>query len=222
MVNKSRRDFLYNISAAGIGMIGFGAFIESCAEKDIIYSQDIAKAYIDGLLKIIAQVRERELPKIKQAVGYAVQAKLQGKKLYSHLAGRMIEGETDEKRPGHPNIFITGDIHLSSSEDFVLTNDVEAARGLSERMVKIVGITSPSTPSAETPSGALENMGSFRMEDVVDIVIYSHVPPEDGIVSVEGIDIPLFPASGVIHTIIYYSFISEVMEELAKHGIYYT
>ena len=65
-------------------------------------------------------------------------------------------------------------------------------------------------------------MGSYRMEDVADVVIYSHIPPEDGIVLVKGIDIPLFPSSGIIHTLIYYSFAADVMEELAKHGVYYT
>ena len=221
-LSQTRRDFIHDLSFAGAGMIGLGAFLQSCAEKKITYSHDLARIYIEGLQRIIGVIREREISKIEQAVGFAVQAKLQGKKLYTHLIGSMIEGETSEKRPGHPNIFQRSDISKTAREDFVITNEADEARGLTERLVRVVGITSPSVPSAETPPGALENMGSYRMEDIADIVIYSHIPPEDGIVPVKGIDIPLYPSSGIIHTLIYYSFVAEVMEELAKYGVYYS
>ena len=95
-------------------------------------------------------------------------------------------------------------------------------RGFSERLVKVVGLATPSVHNIRTPPGALENMGTYRIEDVSDIVIYCHVPHTDGIVNVEGIDIPLFPASGIIHTLIYYALVSEIVEELAGHGVYYT
>ncbi len=218
----TRRDFIKDTSLAGLGMIGFGAFMQSCAEKNIMYSQDLAKLYIENLIKIVTEIREREFQKIRQAVGAAVQSKLLGKKLYTHLIGPMITGEMNDKRPGHPHIFTTDDISSSSREDFILTNDADAVRGLSERLVKIAGMTSPWCPDNDTGPETLENIGGFRIEDVANIIIYCHVPHEDGLVSVEGIDIPLFPGSGVIHTVIYYEFISEVMEELAKHGIYYS
>ena len=218
----TRRDFIRDTSLTGLGMIGFGAFMQSCAEKEIMYSQDLAKLYIENLIEIVTNIKDREYAKIRQAVGAAVQAKLLGKKLYTHLTGPMITGEMSEKRPGHPHIFTTEDIQSSSREDFILTNDANAVRGLSERMVKIAGMTSPWYPDNYSGPDILENIGGFRIEDVADIIIYCHVPPEDGIVAVEGIDIPLFPGSGVIHTVIYYAFISEVMEELAKHGIYYS
>ena len=134
----------------------------------------------------------------------------------------MISGETAENRPGHPNLFIIGDITKSSRDDFVLTNDADAARGIGERLVKVVGLSSPWVPNNETPGGALRNMGSYRIEDVSDIVIYCHVPPEDGLVPVEGIDIPLFASSGIVHTIIYYALVSEILGELAKRGVYYS
>ena len=219
---RTRRDFIRDTSLSGLGMIGFGAFMQSCAEKKIMYSQDLAKLYIENVMKIVTEIREREFNKIRQAVGAAVQAKLLGKKLYTYLTGPMIAGEMNEIRPGHPQIFTTEDISSSSREDFIFTNDADAVRGLSERMVKIAGMTSPWCPDNNTGPDTLENIGGFRIEDVADIIIYSHVPPEDGLVSVEGIDIPLFPGSGIIHTVIYYSFISDVMEELAKHGIYYS
>ena len=103
----------------------------------------------------------------------------------------------------------------------MLTNDPNDVRGLKERLVKVVGITTPSVLNEQTPTGGLANMGGFRLEDVSNIVIYCHVPHTDGIVSVEGMDIPLFPASGIIHSAMYFAIISDIMEGLAEHGVYY-
>ena len=88
----TRRDFIYDISLTGFGMLGFGAFMQSCAEKGVSYSQNLANLYIKGIRKIIRIVNERELPKIQQAAGLAVQAKLQGHNLYAHIAGGMLDG----------------------------------------------------------------------------------------------------------------------------------
>ena len=63
-------------------------------------------------------------------------------------------------------------------------------------------------------------MGGLRLEDVSDIVIYSHVPYTDGILSVKGIDIPICPASGVIHSLIYYALTAEIVDGFTKSGIY--
>ena len=219
--NHSRRDFLYNTSMAGISMLGLSAFLASCEEKEIAYSQDLAKLYIEGIQRIISQIKEKEIDKIQQAAGIAVQTKLQGHNLYAHISGNMLQGELKENRPGNPNIFITENIRRASRDDFVLTNEPAVVRGFSERLVKIVGISTPSIHNKNTPSGALKNMGTFRLEDVADIVIYCHVPYTDGIVNVKGVDIPLFPASGIIHSLMYYTLVAEIVESLAKHGVYF-
>jgi hypothetical protein len=218
----TRRDFICDMSLTGLGMFGFGSFLQSCAKKGVAYSQDLAKVYIEGLRRIIVHIRDREFQKIQQATGLAVQSKLQGHNLYVLLKGGMLNGELKEGRPGNPNIFITGDVQRASREDFVLTNDPYPVRGFGERMVKVIGLATPSILNNDTPAGTLKNMGTFRLEDVSDLVIYCHVPVTDGIVTVEGIDIPLFPGSGVIQTLIFYSFISDILEYLAQHGVYYT
>jgi len=218
--HHTRRDFIQNISFAGIGMLGFGAFIQSCAEKKVAYSSNLAKLYIDGVRNIIGIITERELPQIQRAAGLAVQAKLQGHNLYAHLSDGMLGGEIAKSRPGNPNIFITDDLHKATRDDLVVTNNPGIVRGFSERLVKVVGYTTPSIYNTQTPPGVLENMGTFRIEDVSDIVIYCHVPYTDGIVNVEGIDIPLFPASGIIHSIMYYALVSEIVENFARHGVY--
>ena len=122
---------MHDMSFASLGMMGLGAFLQSCAEKKVTYSHDLARVYIEGLQKIISEIRELEISKIELAVALAVQAKLQGKKLYAHLVGKMVESETNEKRPGHPNIFLTDDISKSARDDFVITNEADTARGLS-------------------------------------------------------------------------------------------
>lgn len=217
----TRRDFIQNISLAGIGMLGFGAFVQSCAEKKVFYSSNLAKLYIDGVRNIIGIITERELPKIKLAAGLAVQAKLQGHNLYAHFSDGMLGGETAKSRPGNPDVFITDELNRARRDDLVVTDDPGIVRGFSERLVKVVGFTTPAIYNTQTPPGALENMGTFRIEDVSDIVIYCHVPYTDGIVNVKGIDIPLFPASGIIHSILYYALVSEIVENLAGYGVYY-
>ena len=216
----SRRDFIRDMTLTGLGMMGLGAFFQSCTENNIPLATSLAKAYIEGILAIVEKIRERELPKISKVAMLAVQARLQGHKLYAYLSGGMLPSEIDHSRPGSPNIFITEDIDLASRGDVVLTNDPEIVRGFSERWVKVFGITTPSVPNSNTPSGALENMGRLRIEDVSDIVIFCHVPYTDGIVHVEGIDIPVCPASSVIHSLIYYAITAEIVEGLTKSGIY--
>ncbi|MCE5250331.1 hypothetical protein LLG96_08940 [bacterium] len=218
----TRRDFIYNTSVAGLGLMGFGAFLQSCAEKGVVYSKDLAKVYIEGLKSIIGLIRERELPNIEKAAGLAVQSKLQGHNLYVVLNGGMLPGELKSGRPGNPGVFITTDVQKASREDFVLSNDPYIVHGFGERMVKVVGLTTPQVLNNQTPPGALKNMGTLRLEDVADTVIYCHVPATDGIIAVEGIEIPLFPASGIIQTMIFYTFVSDIMENLARHGVYYT
>ena len=218
--NHTRRDFIRDMSMIGIGMAGFGAFLQSCSEEGIAPTSGLTKAYIDGLLDIIKKIRERELPKITKAATLAVQARLQGHNLYAKFSGGMLLSETDDSRPGSPHVFITTNLHEVSWSDIVITNDPEAVRGFSEQFVKVVGITTPSVPNSNTPPDKLENMGVLRIEDVSDIVIYCHVPYTDGILNVQGIDIPICPASSVIHSLIYYALIAEIVEGLARNGIY--
>ncbi|HUT63261.1 MAG TPA: hypothetical protein VMZ04_04815 [Anaerolineae bacterium] len=217
---QTRRDFICDISMIGIGISGFGAFLQSCSEKGIAPTSGLAKAYIDGLLAIIEKIRKRELPKITKAASLAVQARLQGHKLYAKISGGMIPFETDTSRPGSPRVYITTNINEVSWNDVIITNDPEAVRGFSEQFVKVVGITTPSIPNNNTPPGTLENMGALRIEDVSDIIIYCHVPYTDGILNVQGIDIPICPASGVIHSLIYYALAAEIVEGLTRSGIY--
>ena len=216
----SRRDFLREMTLSGIGLLGLSTFFQSCAEKGIVPSSDLAKTYVEKILDIIVKIRERELPKILKASTVAVQARLQGHQLYSHMTGEMIYGETTPDRPGSPHIFFTENINRASREDVVLTNDPLAARGLGEQYIKVIGITTPNVPNFSTPPGVLQNMGVLRIEDVADIVIHCHVPYTDGILNVEGIEVPVCPASGIIHSLIYYSLAAEIVEGLAKSGIY--
>ena len=71
-----------------------------------------------------------------------------------------------------------------------------------------------------TPAGSLENLGTFRLEDVADIVLYSHVPPADGLLEAPGIDYPIGPASGMVETFLFYALTVEIAEGLITKGIY--
>ena len=216
----SRRDFILTASSASLGMMGLGTFLQSCAEKEIVITTEHAKAYIKGLLEIIKKIRERELQSIKKAASFAIQTRLQGHKIYAHLSGGMVPNETNVNRPGSPGLFITENIQKASRDDLLVTNDPEAARGFGEMWIKVVGITTPLAPTSNTPPGTLENMGVLRIEDVSDIVINCHVPYTDGILKVEGIEIPICPASSVIHSLIYFALAAEIIEGLTQSGIY--
>ena len=193
----TRRDFIRSVPLTGLGALGMGYFLQSCAEKGISPSNELTKHYVEGMLAIINTVKERELENIKSAAALAVNTRLLGHDIYASLKGGMLPHEID-----------------------ILTNDPDIVRGFSERMVKIIGITIPSIFNNDTPSGTLENMGTFRIEDFSDIVINCHVPYTDGILNVEGIDIPICPASGIIQSIIYFSLAAEIVAGLAESGIY--
>jgi len=217
---SSRRDFLRNIASSGLLMMGTSSFLQSCAEKGVTPSAGLARAYIERIVGIIEKIRERELPKIRKAAMLAVQAKLQGYDLYAYMGGNMFPHEISPSRPGSPHIFLTENISRALKGDVVFTNDPEIARGLGEQYVKVIGITTPSIPNFLTPPGTHENMGVLLIEDVADIVIYCHVPYTDGILNVEGIDIPICPASGVIHSLVYYAIVAEIVEGFTRSAIY--
>ncbi|MFC1693896.1 hypothetical protein ACFL1R_10360 [Candidatus Latescibacterota bacterium] len=217
---STRREFIHKMSINGLGSIGIMTFLQSCEEKGIAPSSNLIEAYIEGILSIIEKIRERELSKINQAAGLAIQTRLQGYRLFTHLVGGMLPLETSPSRPGSPHVFFTDPLNNSARGDIVITNDPESVRGLGERFIKIVGITTPSTPNSNTPLGTHENMSALRIEDVSDIVIFCHVPYMDGILNIEGVDIHICPVSGIIHTLIYYALVAEIVEGLTKSGIY--
>lgn len=216
----SRRDFMRGSILAGIATLGMGTFLQSCAEKKVALTSDLARHYVEGILKIIKNIRDRELPTIKKAAAFMVNTRFLGHDIYAAMSGGMFPAEIDAARPGSPHIFILDNIQSAAKGDVVLTNDPARVRGFSERMVKIIGITTPSIPNNDTPPGVLTNMGIYRIEDVSDIVINCHVPYTDGILSVEGIDIPICPASSIIHSVIYHALAAEILDGLAKNGIY--
>lgn len=215
-----RRGFLRTAAASGLLFGGFGVFLQSCAEKEIKLSQDLAKAYFEGVTGIINTIVERELTSIKKAAALCVQSKLQGHILFSRISGPMFPGEIAETRPGSPHLFITGNYNKAGKDDILITNDPEIARGLGEQYVRIIGITTPSIFNLSTPPNVLENMGTFTIEDIADVIINCHVPYTDGILTVENAEIPICPASGVIHSIIYYALTAEIVEGFTTKGIY--
>ncbi len=216
----SRREFLSTAALAGIGAVGMSAFLQSCAEKKVAPSTELARAYLNRLTEILGEVRERELDAIQKGAGLAVQAKLQGQQLYALMTGGMLTGEMDEARPGAPQIFITRNLLRAVRNDVVVTNDPYVVRDFNERLVQVIGFTRPSLANDETPPNALENMGTARIEDVADVIIRSHVPCTDGILEVNGVEFPIGPASGILHTVLFNALAVEVAEGLIKNGIY--
>jgi hypothetical protein len=218
--SKTRRSFLSACSAAGLGALCLNILGESCGKGKKAISAGLARAYAEALLNRVREVHERELPTILRASQLAIQAKLEGHDLYAWMTGGMFAGEMSDTRPGSPLIYLKTDIRHAVRYDFVVTNDSYAVKGFSERLVRIIGITKPSILNNETPRDSLENMGTFRLEDVADIVLYSHVPPADGILDVNGIDYPIGPASGIIETVLFYALTVEIAEGLIKEGVY--
>ncbi len=217
--HPTRRDFIGDLVRAG-ACLGLGAFAQSCAEKEIAFTTDLANHYIEALRGILAIIREREMETIQQAAALAVQARLQGHNLYEILIGDMVHAETAPTRTGIPAVFKPLDIDSIARNDFVLTNTPEPVRGLSEWFVTVVGITNPDIVGPGTPPSAFANMGGLRIEDVSSIIINCHIPYTDGILPVEGIDLPICPASGIVHSLIHHTIAAEIVGRFAVHGIY--
>ena len=97
---RSRRTFLSDMARAGGSMIGIGAFVQACAEREIAFTTDLAEHYIVGVRAIIASIRDREIGRIHQAAALAVQTRLKGHELFASLHGAMIVNDTRQSRPG--------------------------------------------------------------------------------------------------------------------------
>lgn len=219
----SRRNFLLACAAFGLGALGANIALHSCGkkkEKTVAPVADFPRAYADRLLALLRDVHARELPAIEKAAHLAIQAKLEGYELYARMTGGLWTGEMSDTRPGSPLIYLKGDIKNAVRYDFVVTNDPYSVTGFSERLVRVIGISKPSILNNTTPAGALENMGTFRLEDVADIVIYSHVAPADGLLEAPGLDYPVGPVSGIVETFLFYALTVEIAEGLISQGIY--
>ena len=220
---KSRRTFITACAAFGFGALGANIALDSCGKekkKTVAPVADFPRAYAEKLLTLLREVHIRELPAIERAAHLAIQAKLEGHELYARMTGGVFAGEMSESRPGSPLIYLQGDIRNAVRYDFVVTNDPYSVTGFSERLVRVIGIAKPSILNNRTPAGSLDNMGTFRLEDVADTVIYSHVPPADGLLEAPGLDYPLGPVSGIVETFLYYALTVEITEGLISQGIY--
>jgi len=214
-----RRSFIRTAAGSVLGL-GLAGFMQSCAEKEIRLTTDLAKAYIETVLDLIGKIREEELYNIRKAATFSVQARFQGNQLFSFMSGPMVTMETARTRPGSPHVFITDDSVIPSRNDVVITNDTSRSRGLGEQYVKVIGITTPRTPDSLSPLGEYANPGTFRIEDFADITIFARVPHTDAVLNVEGVDVPVCPVSGIIETLIYYALVAEITEGFTKSAIY--
>jgi uncharacterized phosphosugar-binding protein len=213
----SRRSFI--LSSAAAGSLGKTALAQENRSNAGPKPKNIGegKSYIDqyyyGTLKILKGIRETQLGNIGTAMRKAWELKNSGGKIYSHvLLGHysMFAGSPD--LPGQPYILpqrvdqkLEEDYAAMKKGDFLITNYAnKAVVDARAKGVYVVGVTNNYVRSAKTPPGFLERDG-MSTEEVSDLVIDSHGPYDNGLVTVPQIpEMKVCPSGGASQFLVYW------------------
>lgn len=127
-----------------------------------------------------------------------------------------------ERQEGYVRNFLqsqplaSGDVLMVFSHGGLNAAPVEAALYGKERGLSVVAVTSV----ANGMMHAATHSSGKRLMDVADVVVDNAVPPEDALIRVQGLDIPVAAGSTVAAVTLVGAFVSEVAIRLAKRGIH--
>jgi len=188
---------------------------------------DRALEYLEEALKILEAIRKEELPKLVDVAREATERSRAGGKLVSHIIwGHMLVDETRPDRPGQPGVlpqwgWDARDRYSELCEgDAALTNEVHReVKEARERGTYIAGFSVPYLPNKFAPPGTLvtqEDPEILSVEEVSDVVLYCHVPYENGLVRFPEVPyVPVCPGSAVAQVSFYWMASAEVAYRLS-------
>lgn len=118
------------------------------------------------------------------------------------------------------NVFLTnqlrpGDVLFAGSVSGKTANVVEVALQAKAHGLKVIAITALAYSSklvSEHPSGK-------RLFEVADLVLDNHAPYGDAMLTVEGLDYPICPASGLGAATVLWAVNAGIVEEMLARGL---
>lgn len=185
--------------------------------------------YFEGILTITKGIRETQVDTIARAMEKAYELKRKGGNVYSHVNYghySMFAGSPD--RPGQPWVLPQCGINPKKEEfdamkegDFLITDRID--QGLKEARARgtyVVGVTNNYYKFSRTPAGGLSpGRMETSIEEVSDLVIDSHVPWDNGLVSAPQIPrFKLCPSSGISQFLVYWACTASLANLIGTKG----
>ncbi len=159
----------------------------------------------------------------------AYELKRNGGRIYSHVNYghySMFAGSRD--RPGQPWVLPQTGINPTEEEfaamkkgDFLITNRIEKGTiEAQKRGVYVVGVTNNYVKFYKTPpDGLVPSKMETSIEEVSDLVIDSHVPWDNGLVSAPQVpQFKLCPASGISQFLVYWACTASLANLIGTKG----
>lgn len=232
----SRRSFLSASSALAVTFAAASGRPDSAhaaypgfAEDFTPHTKCFMNQYYDGILDITRGIRDTQISTISKAMETAYELKRKGGAVYSHVNYghfSMFAGSPD--RPGQPWVLPQPGINPTEKEfaamkkgDFLITDRIETGTiEARKRGVYVVGVTNNYFKFYKTPpDGLVPARMETSIEDVSDLVIDSHVPWDNGLVSAPQIpQFKLCPASGISQFLVYWACTASLANLIGTKG----
>ena len=234
--NVSRRTFLSGASAAALaaGTVP-GTSTRARAEYPGFATEfspstkSFMDQYYDGILDITRGIRDTQIDTIAKAMEMAYELKRKGGSIFSHVNYghySMFAGSPD--RPGQPWVLPQCGINPTPEEfesmkkgDFLITDRIETGTiEARKRGIFVVGVTNNYFRFYKTPpEGLVPGRMETAIEDVSDMVIDSHVPWDNGLVSAPQIpQFKLCPSSGISQFLVYWACTASLANLIGTKG----
>jgi uncharacterized phosphosugar-binding protein len=186
--------------------------------------------YCSRIEEILKEFESAETGKISRAAEEAVRCLEKRGKLYCNLLGHLFYkngGESAPDRIGNPVLF-SRDTGAAKAGDFLVTMSPAEAKSAKERGVFCVGFTSPYFLNEETPplaladvsADVLRNPENLMLSRICAITIRCHTPYHEGILESPLLSTPVIPATSQVTALFYWALAGEIVERLARKGIY--
>jgi len=222
-----RREFLIG---SFLGTIVGNTFISSCADRKKIFASH-SRLYLQKCLEILRNIQNQELPKLIYISIRAAELYRNGGKLFARFTWEHFPlYDIRADRIGNPNYFAPVDFEENldpvpqlKKGDFFLTNEVsEEIKLAKKRAVYNVGIAMPFFPNRFTkPSVIITQPDWSTIENATNIVLYSYVPEEDGLVAFPQYPmVPLCPGSSLSLLLYYWMISAEVAYQIRAEKTY--
>jgi hypothetical protein len=186
--------------------------------------------YYQSATGLLRQIRA-DAPIIAEVAAKATSAMRSGRKVYMNITtGHMPTNELVNEREGNPALFHFNGSDANTPEEYaamqagdvLMTNHVsEAVKAVRDRGVYVVVFTTCYVNNRITPPGKVQpNENDLMPEDVASRVIDTHIPWEQGLVTVPEIPVmKVCPGSSNITCTVHWMITAEVAHALATGGM---
>jgi uncharacterized phosphosugar-binding protein len=239
MGNISRRDVFKTgaILAAGAASMGKAGGSEAKAVKPETAQQQqsswghttaFGEEYYTKMLDIFEGIARTQMPVITEVASHMAETVRAGGSVWMQAKqGHMPRFESDPANKGNPRLFQSNgdwddsDYDKMKPGDMLVTNYInQDVRDARDRGVYVAGVTVCYADSPSTPPGFVKpNTNGWYLADVSNVVIDSHVPYEQGLVTCPEIpEMKICPSSGGALTAILWMLQAEAANKLKNPG----